>query len=145
VLSHVTRAHQGSHRRAFRRPRDGCTGLARRAAEIHRHRGRRRSCPRRPIRERRTRVGASGNLTCFSFYANKNLSTGDGGAIALFDRELAERLQSLRQNALPIDAWKRFTARALAAAVGGLAELGYKMNYTDLQACIGRVQLARQK
>ena len=94
--------------------------------------------------ENGARVGASGNLTCFSFYANKNLSTGDGGAIALFDRALAERLQSLRQNALPIDAWRRFThARSLLLSEG-LTELGYKMNYTDLQACIGRVQLARQ-
>jgi len=94
--------------------------------------------------ENGARVGASGNLTCFSFYANKNLSTGDGGAIALFDRALAERLQSLRQNALPINAWKRFThARSLLLSEG-LTELGYKMNYTDLQACIGRVQLARQ-
>jgi perosamine synthetase len=88
-------------------------------------------------------VGASGNLTCFSFYANKNLSTGEGGAIALADSHLADRLRSLRQNALPVDAWKRFT-HAKAFLTGEIAELGYKANYTDLQACIGRVQLRRQ-
>jgi dTDP-4-amino-4,6-dideoxygalactose transaminase len=89
-------------------------------------------------------IGSSGNLTCFSFYANKNLSTGEGGAIALFDAAQAERLQSLRQHALPLDAWKRFThARALMLS-NPLTELGFKMNYTDLQACLGRVQLARQ-
>jgi perosamine synthetase len=54
-------------------------------------------------------VGSSGNLSCFSFYANKNLSTGEGGAIALFDENLAERLRTLRQHGLDSDAWKRFS------------------------------------
>jgi len=90
-----------------------------------------------------TPVGASGNLTCFSFYANKNLSTGEGGAVALFDEDLAGRLRSLRLHAMPVDAWKRFsTPRALLKTE--LSELGYKMNFTDLQASLGRVQLARQ-
>jgi UDP-4-amino-4-deoxy-L-arabinose-oxoglutarate aminotransferase len=88
-------------------------------------------------------VGTSGNLTCFSFYANKNLSTAEGGAIALWNDELAGRLRSLRQHGMPNDAWKRFSQpKAMIAAE--FLELGYKMNYTDLQACIGRVQLKRQ-
>ena len=88
-------------------------------------------------------VGSSGNLTCFSFYANKNLSTGEGGAIALFDPDVAERLRSLRQHGLTADAWKRFT-HPHSTLVPRIGELGYKMNYTDLQAAIGRVQLRRQ-
>ena len=88
-------------------------------------------------------VGSSGNLTCFSFYANKNLSTGEGGAIALHDGELAGRLCSLRQHGLAADAWRRYS-NPRCALVPGLKELGYKMNFTDLQACIGRVQLRRQ-
>jgi dTDP-4-amino-4,6-dideoxygalactose transaminase len=90
-----------------------------------------------------TPVGSSGNLTCFSFYANKNLSTGEGGAVALFDGEKAARIASLRQNAQAADAWKRFT-HANTVLLPGIRELGYKMNYTDLQAAIGRHQLARQ-
>src|SRR5688572_1920456 len=90
-----------------------------------------------------TPVGSSGNLTCFSFYANKNLSTGEGGAIALFDGEAAAHVRSLRQHGLSNDAWKRFT-HPQAALVPRIEELGYKMNYTDLQAAIGRVQLQRQ-
>jgi dTDP-4-amino-4,6-dideoxygalactose transaminase len=88
-------------------------------------------------------VGSSGNLTCFSFYANKNLATGEGGAIATEDPAIADRLRSLRQHALPQDAWKRYIN---ARSLGSLAvdELGYKANYTDLQAAIGRVQLRRQ-
>lgn len=88
-------------------------------------------------------VGSSGNLVCFSFYANKNLSTGEGGAIALTDTRTADRLRSLRQHGLAADAWKRFS-HPQTALVPGVEELGYKMNYTDLQASIGRVQLRRQ-
>ena len=90
-----------------------------------------------------TTVGSSGNLTCFSFYANKNLSTGEGGAVALFDSRTADRIRSLRQHGLTADAWKRFT-HPQATLVPRIEELGYKMNYTDLQAAIGRVQLRRQ-
>jgi dTDP-4-amino-4,6-dideoxygalactose transaminase len=88
------------------------------------------------------RVGASGNSVCFSFYANKNLSTADGGAIALFDPSKAERLRSLSMNGLDSTAWSRYTKPATMLA-SGISELGYKMNFTDLQAAIGRVQLRR--
>lgn len=87
-------------------------------------------------------VGSSNNSVCFSFYANKNLSTADGGAIALFDREKAERLRSLRMSGLSSNAWSRFTQPNSSFNVG-VGELGYKMNFTDLQASIGRVQLER--
>jgi perosamine synthetase len=89
-------------------------------------------------------VGSSGHATCFSFYANKNLSTAEGGAVALADGARADRLRSLRQHALPLDAWKRFTHPKSILLSNQLTELGYKMNYTDLQAALGRVQLRRQ-
>ncbi|NLI76677.1 MAG: DegT/DnrJ/EryC1/StrS family aminotransferase [Candidatus Riflebacteria bacterium] len=89
------------------------------------------------------RVGASGNLVCFSFYANKNLSTGEGGAIALFGQTEADRLRSLRQHGMPTHAWNRFV-NPKGMVVPSICEVGYKMNYTDLQAALGRVQLARQ-
>ena len=88
-------------------------------------------------------VGTSGNFVCFSFYANKNLSTAEGGAVALADPEAAVRIKSLRQHGLPLDAWKRFTDARSVYLAGQLSELGYKMNYTDLQAALGRVQLQR--
>lgn len=88
------------------------------------------------------RVGASGNSVCFSFYANKNLSTADGGAIALADPEKAEHLRSLRMSGMASNAWSRYI-KPQSTSMGGLSELGYKMNFTDLQAAIGRVQLAR--
>lgn len=91
-----------------------------------------------------SQVGSSGNLCCFSFYANKNLSTAEGGAIALADPALAERLGSLRQHGLASNAWSRYSKPSAANGVNPLTELGYKLNYTDLQAAIGRVQLRRQ-
>jgi dTDP-4-amino-4,6-dideoxygalactose transaminase len=91
-----------------------------------------------------SRAGSSGNLACFSFYPNKNLATAEGGAVALRDGRLADRLRSLRQHALPINAWRRFTDPKTLLLSGGLTELGYKMNFTDLQAAIARVQLRRQ-
>ena len=90
-------------------------------------------------------VGSSGNCVCFSFYPNKNLATAEGGAIALADPAMADRLRSLRQHALPIDAWKRFSNPKTLLMSNRLTELGYKMNFTDLQACIARVQLRRQR
>jgi len=87
-------------------------------------------------------VGSLENLTCFSFYANKNLSTADGGAIAVSNSKIAERLRSLRLHGLSSDAWDRFVNPN--KFVTEMTELGYKMNYTDLQAAIGRIQLARQ-
>lgn len=88
-------------------------------------------------------VGSSGNLVCFSFYANKNLSTAEGGAVALFGKKEADKIRSLRQHGLPIDAWKRFTHPKAILFSAALKELGYKANYTDLQAALGRVQLKR--
>ena len=89
-------------------------------------------------------VGSSGHLVCFSFYPNKNLATAEGGAIALADAAAADRLRSLRQHALPINAWKRFTHAKALLMSNRLTELGYKMNFNDLQACLARVQLRRQ-
>ncbi len=88
-------------------------------------------------------VGTSGNLTCFSFYANKNLSTGEGGAITTPDTEAVARLKSLRLHGLASDAWKRFVDPRSAFRLD-IQELGHKMNFTDLQAALGRVQLRRQ-
>jgi perosamine synthetase len=89
-------------------------------------------------------VGASGHLTCFSFYANKVLSTGEGGAIALADQALASRLQSLRLQGQPSNAWQRYSQPERALPAPSISSIGLKANYTDLHAAIGRVQLRRQ-
>lgn len=87
-------------------------------------------------------VGSSANITCFSFYANKNLSTGDGGAIALSDARLADRIGWLRQNGLRKDTFDRYHSPPVREGLH-IVEPGFKMGYSDLLASLGRVQLRR--
>lgn len=86
-------------------------------------------------------VGASGDLVCFSFYANKNITTVDGGMITTPSRRLAERLRILRIHGLDADAWKRFSRRSLRVSLATAA--GYKYNLNDVNAAIGIEQLKR--
>lgn len=88
-------------------------------------------------------VGSSKNLCCFSFYANKNITTGEGGALTTSRPHLAELARSLRQHGLATNAWKRFTDAKVSLGGAIVERLGYKMNFTDLQAALGRVQLRR--
>jgi dTDP-4-amino-4,6-dideoxygalactose transaminase len=83
-------------------------------------------------------VGAEGHA-CFSFYPNKNITTGEGGMITTSDEELAARLHILRLHGLSSDAWERFRSRRLITS--DALELGFKYNLTDLQAALGLVQL----
>jgi dTDP-4-amino-4,6-dideoxygalactose transaminase len=89
---------------------------------------------------RGTAVGGSSFAACFSFYATKNLPVGEGGAIATDDDELADHARTARLHGLSRDAWRRYLP-------GGswrydVAEPGHKANITDIQAAIGRAQLA---
>src|SRR2546425_1212359 len=53
-------------------------------------------------------VGSFSDVTAFSFYATKNLTTGEGGAAVTDDDELAERMQALSLHGMNRDAWKRY-------------------------------------
>jgi dTDP-4-amino-4,6-dideoxygalactose transaminase len=86
-------------------------------------------------------IGSSGNAVVFSFYANKNLTTGEGGMILTNDASLAERTSIMRLHGLSNDAWQRFSARQLKRSLAILP--GYKYNSTDLNAALGLVQLTR--
>jgi perosamine synthetase len=89
----------------------------------------------------RRAIGALSEMTCFSFYATKNLTTGEGGMVTLDDRALADRLRRLSLHGLTRDAWKRYT-RAGSWRYD-VVELGYKDNMTDVAAAIGLAQLSR--
>lgn len=86
------------------------------------------------------RVGHLGDLTTFSFYATKTMASGDGGAIAVHDPELASRLKRLRNHGVSKDAASRH---------GGLyqhwdmLELGYKCAMTDIEAALLLPQIPR--
>jgi len=85
-------------------------------------------------------VGSSQNLTMFSFYATKNITTGEGGMMT-GAKELVERARVLALHGMSRDAWNRF-------AKGGswrydVERPGYKYNLTDIAAALGLVQLQR--
>jgi dTDP-4-amino-4,6-dideoxygalactose transaminase len=90
-----------------------------------------------------TMIGGQGGLTCFSFYANKNLTTGEGGMITCDQEDLAAELEVWRLHGLSRDAWGRYRSRRLMKSEA--LHPGYKYNMTDLQASLGIHQLRKQE
>lgn len=86
-------------------------------------------------------IGTLGDLTCFSFYATKTLTTGEGGMITTENQEYAERLRILRLHGISRNAWNRYAAEGTWRY--DVLELGFKYNFTDLQAALGLAQLAK--
>ena len=81
------------------------------------------------------------DVTCYSFYANKTITTGEGGMAVTERDELAERIRSLSLHGLSNDAWGRYTAKG--AWDYRIIAAGYKYNLTDVAAALGIHQLAR--
>jgi dTDP-4-amino-4,6-dideoxygalactose transaminase len=86
-------------------------------------------------------IGTLGDITCFSFYATKTITTGEGGMITTENPEYAERMRILSLHGISRDAWKRYTAEGTWRY--DILEVGFKYNLTDLQAAIGLAQLAK--
>lgn len=86
-------------------------------------------------------VGSMGHLVCFSFYANKNVTTGEGGAVATSNATWARRIHGRRLHGMSETAWDRFGQRG--AWRYDVNYPGYKSNLSDLQAAVGVHQLAR--
>jgi dTDP-4-amino-4,6-dideoxygalactose transaminase len=94
-----------------------------------------------PAQYRGRIIGTIGDLTAFSFYATKTLSTGEGGMLTTTNPLYAERAAIMALHGISRDAWKRYSA-------GGswyyeVLQAGYKYNMTDIAAAIGLHQLAR--
>jgi dTDP-4-amino-4,6-dideoxygalactose transaminase len=86
------------------------------------------------------KVGAIGDFTCYSFYATKNLTTGEGGMVTTHDAGAAAFMRTASLHGMSRDAWTRY-------APGGRSDYdvvmpGFKYNMMDLQAAIGLHQLA---
>jgi dTDP-4-amino-4,6-dideoxygalactose transaminase len=94
-----------------------------------------------PPGERWCMVGTIGDLTAFSFYATKTITTAEGGMITCESGEAAELLRSLRLHGLSGDAWKRY--RSEGSWRYDVARTGYKDNMPDVLAAIGVEQLKR--
>jgi dTDP-4-amino-4,6-dideoxygalactose transaminase len=80
-------------------------------------------------------------VTCFSFYANKTMTTGEGGMAVTDDLRLADRMRQMSLHGLSHDAWKRYAGNH--AWDYRIVAPGYKYNLTDIAAAIGIHQLAR--
>lgn len=86
-------------------------------------------------------VGQTAPITCFSFYANKCITTGEGGMVTTDDEKLAERMRMMSLHGLSKNAWSRFEAKG--SWYYEIVEAGYKYNLTDVAAAIGLGQLHR--
>lgn len=90
-------------------------------------------------------VGTLGSdATVFSFYANKTITTGEGGMVVTRDPELAKRVKVMRLHGISRDAFDRFTAQAPSWYYEIVAP-GYKYNLTDIAAALGIHQLKRAR
>ena len=84
---------------------------------------------------RGTQIGRHGNLTAYSFYATKNITTGEGGALATDDPQVADRVERLALHGLSVGAWQRFSDSGFKHYE--VEEPGFKFNMTDMQAALG--------
>ena len=87
------------------------------------------------------RVGTIGDITAFSFYANKNITTGEGGMATTDNDEYAEAIRIMRLHGISKDAWKRYTAKG--SWYYEIHAPGFKYNMTDIAAAIGIHQLKK--
>lgn len=87
------------------------------------------------------KVGAIGDFTCFSFYATKNITTGEGGMLTTASAEAAEWIRTASLHGMTRPAWTRHQIGRPARYDVVLP--GFKYNMTDLQAAIGLHQLAQ--
>lgn len=85
-------------------------------------------------------IGSWGDITCFSFYANKTITTGEGGMFVTDDENLARRARVMRLHGIDRDIWNRFTASRPSWEYDVVAP-GFKYNLPDLAAAVGLAQL----
>jgi dTDP-4-amino-4,6-dideoxygalactose transaminase len=87
------------------------------------------------------RAGTFGDFGCFSFYATKNVTTGEGGMVLTQNEEDLARIKMLALHGMSKDAWKRFSDEGYKHY--SVVETGFKYNMMDLQAALGIHQLRR--
>ncbi|HTE91528.1 MAG TPA: DegT/DnrJ/EryC1/StrS family aminotransferase [Terriglobales bacterium] len=86
-------------------------------------------------------VGTEAEISCFSFYANKAITTGEGGMACTASQEHADRMRIMSLHGISRDAWKRYTAEG--SWCYEIVAPGYKYNLTDIAAAIGLHQLRK--
>jgi dTDP-4-amino-4,6-dideoxygalactose transaminase len=89
------------------------------------------------------RVGGVADMTCFSFYATKNITSGEGGALTTNRQDWAERIGVMALHGISRDAWKRYGAEGYRH--WDIIAPGYKYNMFDLQAALVRSQFDKME
>lgn len=87
-------------------------------------------------------VGTFGDITCFSFYANKTITTGEGGMLVTNNDQLQNRVKIMRLHGINRDIWSRFTDNKASWEYDVVAP-GFKYNMPDVNAAIGLAQLEK--
>ncbi len=85
-------------------------------------------------------LGTWGDVGCFSFFSNKNLSTGEGGMLTTDRNDLAEKLRLMRSHGMTSLTWDRHDGHAYTYDV---VELGYNDRLDEIRSALGRVQLSK--
>jgi len=85
-------------------------------------------------------LGTWGQTGCFSFFSNKNMTTGEGGMIVTDNADLAERLRRLRSHGMTSVTWDRHKGHAWSYDV---VDLGYNYRLDEIRSALGRVQLSK--
>ena len=85
-------------------------------------------------------LGTWGEIGCFSFFSNKNLSTGEGGMLLTQRDDLAEKIKYMRSHGMTTLTYDRHKGHAYSYDV---VELGYNYRIDEMRAALGKVQLAK--
>jgi dTDP-4-amino-4,6-dideoxygalactose transaminase len=98
-------------------------------------------CSHAPVARTGGRMaGTIGKLGCFSFFSNKNMTTGEGGMVTTASAEVAERLRILRSHGITASTYQRFKGHAYGYDVG---ELGFNYRLDEIRAALGIEQLKK--
>lgn len=85
-------------------------------------------------------LGCWGDIGCFSFFANKNMTTGEGGMLTTNDDDIAAKLRLMRSHGMTTLSWDRYQGHARGYDV---IELGYNYRIDEIRSAMGRVQLEK--
>ena len=85
-------------------------------------------------------LGTLGDVGCYSFFGNKNLTTAEGGMLVTNDDHLAEKVRILRSHGMTTLTWDRFKGHASTYDV---VDLGYNYRLDEIRSAIGREQLKK--
>jgi perosamine synthetase len=94
-----------------------------------------------PSRYKGRMIGTIGDITCFSFYATKTLTTGEGGMATTFNENYAKNMKINRLHGISRDAWDRYTLKG--SWYYEVVDNGLKYNTTDINSALGLAQLKK--